>query len=124
MKTIVNGTFGLVMLAGLYAGTATAGGSEAGGTHTIQQGFLHDVRQAQLSHVAQHARGATGAPYSVDATQTFGHTGGVLNDIWRSHFTGYSGHADAEHTTARHEMAAPRGFLTDVRRSQFRDSDV
>ena len=124
MKTIVSSTFGLVMLAGLYAGTATANGSEESGTYAKQQGFLHDIRQAQLSHVAQHKDGGAGAPCSVDATQSFGHAGGVLNDIWRSHFTAYTGHANVQRKAARHEMASPRDFLTDVRRSQFRDSDV
>lgn len=124
MKTIANSTFGLVMLAALYAGSATANGAGDDAIYAKQQGFLHDVRQAQLAHVMQRGDRTTAVPGSVDATQTFGHAGGVLNDIWQSQFAAYAGHVSGNPPVERSGIAGPRDFLTDVRRSQFRDSDV
>ena len=115
MKTLLKSTLGLAMLAGLTVGNAA---------HAQPQGFLQDIRQTQLSHITSHGSGVDGTRQVSHAMQTFGNEGGVLNDIWQSHYAGFSGHTDLGHAAMGHTLTSPRDFLTDVRRSQFHNSDV
>ena len=121
MKIYLHSAIGLLFTAGLWAGTAVAS-DQAGVDHSKHQGFLHDVHQAQLQHVAGADRTVDSVSRTIVRDQVFGSEGGVLNDVWNAHFslvtTGESGQVAAS------TKSLPRDFLTDVRHSQFQHLDV
>lgn len=113
MKTMINSALAIALASGLLAGGAHAG-----------NGFLHDVKRAQFGQIAVHHGQVAGVMHAADAMQAFGNEGGVLDDIWQAHFAALAGHDDADSPAIGAGTSGARDFLTDVRRSQFRGSDV